>query len=87
MNSKKMTATAALLLAASIFLGACGQKQTDNKSQNKKQVSLKKDAVDQKTKVVDGKEITEYTMSDGAVVQVPKDVEEEAENADNSNNN
>ncbi|KXT84233.1 hypothetical protein STRDD11_01064 [Streptococcus sp. DD11] len=41
-----------------------------------KEVDFKKDAVDQKTKTVDGKEVTEYTMPDGNVIQIPADGEE-----------
>ena len=49
-----------------------------------KPIDYKKDAVDKKNKVVDGKEVTEYTMPDGNIVQIPVDNEEDTDTADSS---
>ena len=49
-----------------------------------KSIDYKKDAVDKKSKVVDGKEVTEYTMPDGNIVQIPVENEEGAETEDSS---
>ncbi|MBP2620392.1 hypothetical protein ACVRXQ_08820 [Streptococcus panodentis] len=77
MNSKKFAMLVALIGMSGFFLAACGNKNADNKEvMDGKEVDFKKDAVDQKTKTVDGKEVTEYTMPDGNVIQIPADGEE-----------
>lgn len=77
MNLKKIAAIATVLSLSGLVLGACGSK---NDAKNKevlegKEVDFKKDAVDEKTKTVDGKEVKEYTMPDGNVIQIPTDGE------------
>ena len=47
-------------------------------------MDFQKDAVDKKTKTVDGKEVTEYTMPDGNVIQIPADGEEIPEDGSGS---
>ncbi|KXT65584.1 MULTISPECIES: hypothetical protein [Streptococcus] len=77
MNTKKIAMLVALIGMSGFFLAACGSKNADNQEViDGKQVDFKKDAVDQKTKTVDGKEVTEYTMPDGNVIQIPADGEE-----------
>ena len=77
MNVKKFAMLVTLIGMSVFFLAACGSKSADNKEiSDGKKVDCKKDAVDQKTKTVDGKEVTEYTMPDGNVIQIPVDGEE-----------
>ena len=77
MNLKKIAILVAVLGLSGLVLGACGSKKsTNNKDVIEGSVSdLTKDAVDVKSKVVDGKEVKEYTMSDGNVIQIPADEE------------
>ena len=76
MKLKKITFLTVALLTAGLALTACGQKkEADGKSQNEKKVDINKDAIDTKTKTVNGKEVKEYTMPDGNVVQIPADGE------------
>ena len=59
MNTKKIAMLVALIGMSGFFLAACGSKNADNQEViDGKQVDFKKDAVDQKTKTVDGKEVT-----------------------------
>ena len=77
MNVKKFAMLVTLIGMSVFFLAACGSKTADNKEiSDGKKVDFKKDAGDQKTKTVDGKEVTEYTMPDGNVIQIPADGEE-----------
>lgn len=78
MNLKKIAVLVTILGLSGMVLGACGSKQNSNK--NKDVIvgdvnDITKNAVDEKTKVVDGKEVKEYTMSDGNVIQIPTDGE------------
>ena len=71
MNVKKIAMLVALIGMSGFFLAACGNKEADNSEiKDGKQVDFQKDAVDKKTKTVDGKEVTEYTMPDGNVIQI-----------------
>ena len=61
MNVKKIAMLVALIGMSGFFLAACGNKEADNSEiKDGKQVDFQKDAVDKKTKTVDGKEVTEY---------------------------
>ena len=63
MNVKKIAMLVALIGMSGFFLAACGNKEADNSEiKDGKQVDFQKDAVDKKTKTVDGKEVTEYTQ-------------------------
>ncbi|MBP2622507.1 hypothetical protein [Streptococcus oricebi] len=90
MKLKKISILTLALLTSSLVLAACGQKkEADSKAQNEKSVDINKDAIDTKTKTVNGKEVKEYTMPDGNVVQIPADGEVpdssgSAENGDSS---
>ena len=71
--------------AAILTLAACGNKDKQKtETLDGKPIDYKKDAVDKKNKVVDGKEVTEYTMPDGNIVQIPVDNEEDTDTADSS---
>lgn len=76
MNMKKIALLLTVLSLSGLALGACGAKNT---SDNSKDViegnidDITKDAVEEKTKVVDGQEVKEYTMADGNVIQIPVD--------------
>ena len=85
MNVKKIAMLVALIGMSGFFLAACGNKEADNSEiKDGKQVDFQKDAVDKKTKTVDGKEVTEYTMPDGNVIQIPADGEEIPEDGSGS---
>ena len=85
MNVKKIAMLVALIGMSGFFLAACGKKEADNSEiKDGKQVDFQKDAVDKKTKTVDGKEVTEYTMPDGNVIQIPADGEEIPEDGSGS---
>ena len=85
MNVKKIAMLVALIGMSGFFLAACGNKEADNSViKDGKQVDFQKDAVDKKTKTVDGKEVTEYTMPDGNVIQIPADGEEIPEDGSGS---
>lgn len=85
MNIKKLATFIAILGLSGAFLAACGAKGDQNtETLEGKEIDYKKDAVDKKNKVVDGKEVTEYTMPDGNVIQIPVDGEEEADTGDSS---
>ena len=71
MNVKKIAMLVALIGMSGFFLAACGNKEADN--------SEIKDG-----KQVDGKEVTEYTMPDGNVIQIPADGEEIPEDGSGS---
>lgn len=78
MKLKSIATAIAILSLSGLALGACGTKKTSDNSKDviEGNVSdLTKNAVDEKTKVVDGKEVKEYTMSDGNVIQIPTDGE------------
>ena len=82
MNVKKIAMLVALIGMSGFFLAACGNKEADNSEiKDGKQVDFQKDAVDKKTKTVDGKEVTEYTMP---VIQIPADGEEIPEDGSGS---
>ena len=67
------------------FAGRSGSKNNKKtETLEGKSIDYKKDAVDKKSKVVDGKEVTEYTMPDGNIVQIPVENEEGAETEDSS---
>ena len=84
-NVKKIAMLVALIGMSGFFLAACGTKEADNSEiKDGKQVDFQKDAVDKKTKTVDGKEVTEYTMPDGNVIQIPADGEEIPEDGSGS---
>ena len=56
MNVKKIAMLVALIGMSGFFLAACGNKEADNSEiKDGKQVDFQKDAVDKKTKTVDGK--------------------------------
>ena len=75
----------ALIGMSGFFLAACGNKEAaTSEIKDGKQVDFQKDAVDKKTKTVDGKEVTEYTMPDGNVIQIPADGEEIPEDGSGS---
>jgi len=81
---KKIVAGAVTLLSVAV-LAACGNKDKQKtETLDGKPIDYKKDAVDKKNKVVDGKEVTEYTMPDGNIVQIPVDNEEDTDTADSS---
>ena len=85
MNFKKFATLIAVLGLSLVFLAACGDKDNQKtETLDGKPIDYKKDAVDKKNKVVDGKEVTEYTMPDGNIVQIPVENEEEAETEDSS---
>ena len=85
MNVKKIAMLVALIGMSGFLLAACGNKEADNSEiKYGKQVDFQKDAVDKKTKTVDGKEVTEYTMPDGNVIQIPADGEEIPEDGSGS---
>ncbi len=80
MNFKKIATLIAILGLSGAFLAACGSKNNQKtETLEGKSIDYKKDAVDKKSKVVDGKEVTEYTMPDGNIVQIPVENEEGAE--------
>ena len=85
MNFKKLATLIAVLGLSILFLAACGNKDKQKtETLDGKSIDYKKDAVDKKNKVVDGKEVTEYTMPDGNIVQIPVDNEEDTDTADSS---
>ena len=85
MNFKKLATLITVLGLSIIFLAACGNKDKQKtETLDGKPIDYKKDAVDKKNKVVDGKEVTEYTMPDGNIVQIPVENEEGAETEDSS---
>lgn len=76
MKLKKIAVAVAIVSLSGLALGACGAKKTSDNSKDVIEgnaADLSKNAVDEKTKVVDGKEVKEYTMSDGNVIQIPAD--------------
>ena len=82
MNFKKLATLIAVLGLSIIFLAACGNKDKQKtETLDGKPIDYKKD---KKNKVVDGKEVTEYTMPDGNIVQIPVDNEEDTDTADSS---
>ena len=68
MNFKKIATLIVILGLSGAFLAACGSKNN------------------QKTETLEGKsiEVTEYTMPDGNIVQIPVENEEGAETEDSS---
>ncbi|KKC17474.1 ABC transporter [Streptococcus dysgalactiae subsp. equisimilis] len=84
MKLKKVLVLPVLALAATCFLTACGTKKDSKKEEVKeiKMSDIKDDAVSEKTKVVDGEEVTEYTTKDGNVIQIPTGNEEDIESKD-----
>ena len=66
-----------LVITSISLLTACGgkaQKDSESEQQNSGQKLSSKDVVSKKDKVVDGKEVTEYTMKDGAKIELPRDI-------------
>lgn len=74
-KTKQVTITAFSILASALLLVGCGNKQDDVSTLEEKELTnFESDAVDTQVKTVDGQEVTEYTMKDGSVIQIPNDV-------------
>ncbi|MEW4353608.1 hypothetical protein AB1I63_01735 [Streptococcus pneumoniae] len=82
MNIKQSLHVVTISALAVCLLAGCGSKQNSNKKTDleNKELNLKEEAIDKKVKEVDGKEVTEYTLSNGAVVQVDGDQDIESSN-------
>ncbi|MGT2935821.1 ABC transporter [Streptococcus castoreus] len=89
MKFKKLLVISILAVTASGVLTACGSKSNSKKEATKEinTSNLEGDAVSKKTKTVDGKEVTEYTMEDGNVVQIPTENKDKLASDDSSSNN
>ena len=85
MNIKKISISIMGLACAACLLAACGNnsKYSDGVKENVK--IDKDDAVKTEKKIVDGKEIEEYPMSDGTVVQVEEQDDDSSGSSDSTN--
>lgn len=84
MNVKKISIAIVGLMCTTCLLAACG---SSSKTSNgaKDNISIdKNDAVKTEKKVVNGKEVEEYTMADGAVIQVENTDEDDSTDSSDS---
>lgn len=75
---KKNLIGALVVIASISLLTACGGKTQNDSEGTQQEVGEKispKDVASKKDKVVDGKEVTEYTMKDGSKMDLPRDVD------------
>lgn len=74
-NMKKIAQTIIILGSILVIGTGCGKKKTEEKEQGQETTGQKvtsKDVVSKKDTVIDGEEVTEYTLKDGTALALPK---------------
>ena len=77
----KLAKLSVVLLSMGLFLVGCGQDEAVKEGEAIKEVNLDdiKSNTKKQTKIVDGKEVEEYIMDDGAVIQMDPNLDNEDE--------
>lgn len=76
-NVKKLSVGLVSLVCGVFLLAACGNNKGASTGLKEEFTVDKKDAVKSEKKVIDGKEVEEYTLKDGTVIQQYEDTGEE----------